>query len=444
MGKPAARLGDLTSHGGTIVSGSANVFFNGMPAAYALSMHLCPMVTPGTPPLPHGGMNGVPTGALTVLVNSVPAMVLGDMFLCAGPPATVLLGSPTILIGMDGSCGGAGQGAMASAAAVGSSPHAPSAPPVSEPRAANSGEDHEASPHTQGSSPDPLTLKDFIEIFEAVERQQGYEAARHYASVGINYERLTELARAFVEGRDTNPDNDPQCMPTRFMLLYGGQDEKLRVVDLHPDSFENGPEHRITIANLRAGLRLLGATLAENGGYDEELLAAHGHYLHRMAACQVRPEGVHVVEPGESLGDIAVKYGLPSWKYLYQINAESIGDNPDLLAAGTQLQLPQWDSTAGDEMIRAKGADPSWYAHGLGYRYPWVPFSATIVNDQGDVLSRQDQQEALAYELRDAERGTLLASDTIARGDALELLIPDSRRLQISVDGSVCCREMKG
>ena len=69
MGKPAARMGDMTSHGGIIVSGSTNVLFNGKPAANASSTHVCPMVTPGTPPIPHVGMFAVPMGALTVLIN---------------------------------------------------------------------------------------------------------------------------------------------------------------------------------------------------------------------------------------------------------------------------------------------------------------------------------------------------------------------------------------
>jgi hypothetical protein len=112
-----------------------------------------------------------------------------------------------------------------------------------------------------------LTLKDFVEIFEGIERNQGYEAARHYSSVGINYDRLTAIAKSFVDGRDTNPDNDPNIMPTRSMLLYGADDLKLKTTDKHPDNFENAPEHKITISNLRNGLRLLGAKIAESGPY---------------------------------------------------------------------------------------------------------------------------------------------------------------------------------
>ncbi|HSR29229.1 MAG TPA: PAAR domain-containing protein, partial [Anaerolineae bacterium] len=53
MSKPAARMGDQTAHGGTIVVGCPTVLIGGKPAARIGDMHTCPMVTPGTPPVPH-------------------------------------------------------------------------------------------------------------------------------------------------------------------------------------------------------------------------------------------------------------------------------------------------------------------------------------------------------------------------------------------------------
>jgi uncharacterized Zn-binding protein involved in type VI secretion len=55
MGKPAARIGDMTTHGGSLVVGCPTVLIGGMPAARLGDMHVCPMVTPGTPPVPHVG-----------------------------------------------------------------------------------------------------------------------------------------------------------------------------------------------------------------------------------------------------------------------------------------------------------------------------------------------------------------------------------------------------
>jgi len=72
MGKPAARIGD---------------------------MHVCPMVTPGVPPIPHVGGPITGPGCPTVLIGNMPAAVMGDMCTCVGPPDTIILGSTGVLIG---------------------------------------------------------------------------------------------------------------------------------------------------------------------------------------------------------------------------------------------------------------------------------------------------------------------------------------------------------
>ncbi|CAN5586714.1 PAAR domain-containing protein [soil metagenome] len=72
MGKPAARIGD---------------------------MHMCPMVTPGLPPIPHVGGPIVGPGCPTVLIGGMPAAVMGDMCTCVGPPDSIMLGSTGVLIG---------------------------------------------------------------------------------------------------------------------------------------------------------------------------------------------------------------------------------------------------------------------------------------------------------------------------------------------------------
>lgn len=108
MSKPAARIGDSTAHGGTIVAGFPNVLIGGMPAARQGDMHVCPMLNPGTPPPPHVG-GPIMLGSLTVLIGGQPAARLGDMVTCSGPPDSIIVGCPTVLIG-DSSGGGGGAG----------------------------------------------------------------------------------------------------------------------------------------------------------------------------------------------------------------------------------------------------------------------------------------------------------------------------------------------
>lgn len=69
------------------------------PAARVGDMHTCPMVTPGTPPVPHVGGPILPPGCITVLVGGQPAARITDMAVCVGPPDSIAKGSPTVLIG---------------------------------------------------------------------------------------------------------------------------------------------------------------------------------------------------------------------------------------------------------------------------------------------------------------------------------------------------------
>jgi len=109
MGKPAARLGDSTAHGGVIVVGCPTVLIGGKPAARITDMHTCPMQTPAPVPVPHVGGPILPPGVPTVLIGGLPAACVGDMCVCVGPPDSILPpGEPTVLIGSGG--GGAGGG----------------------------------------------------------------------------------------------------------------------------------------------------------------------------------------------------------------------------------------------------------------------------------------------------------------------------------------------
>jgi len=68
------------------------------PAARIGDMHVCPMMTPGTPPIPHVG-GPVCKGAPNVLIGMMPAARVGDMAVCVGPPDVIAKGSATVMIG---------------------------------------------------------------------------------------------------------------------------------------------------------------------------------------------------------------------------------------------------------------------------------------------------------------------------------------------------------
>jgi uncharacterized Zn-binding protein involved in type VI secretion len=97
MGQPAARLTDMTAHGGVIILGCPTVLIGGLPAARVSDMHTCPMVTVL---VPHVGGPILPPGSPTVLIGGLPAARVGDLATCVGPPDTILPpGCPTVMIG---------------------------------------------------------------------------------------------------------------------------------------------------------------------------------------------------------------------------------------------------------------------------------------------------------------------------------------------------------
>jgi uncharacterized Zn-binding protein involved in type VI secretion len=88
----AARMGDVTIHGGTIVGpGVPNVLIGGKPAAVVGDMHVCSLPPAGHQPT----ASAFPAGSITVLIGGKPALRTTDPCLCG---ATAAVGEPTVLI----------------------------------------------------------------------------------------------------------------------------------------------------------------------------------------------------------------------------------------------------------------------------------------------------------------------------------------------------------
>jgi uncharacterized Zn-binding protein involved in type VI secretion len=71
----------------------------GQPAARLMDMHICPLVTPGVPPIPHVGGLITGPGCATVLIGGQPAAVVGDICICVGPPDSIAMGSTSVTFG---------------------------------------------------------------------------------------------------------------------------------------------------------------------------------------------------------------------------------------------------------------------------------------------------------------------------------------------------------
>ena len=90
---PAAKVTDVTTHGGTIIGpGVPTVLIEGMPAAVATDNHVCAL-----PPNAHQPTVSIfPAGSATVFIGGKPALRVGDTCICGAASA---VGAPTVLIG---------------------------------------------------------------------------------------------------------------------------------------------------------------------------------------------------------------------------------------------------------------------------------------------------------------------------------------------------------
>lgn len=89
----AARVTDVSTHGGTIVGpGVPTVLIAGRPAAVATDNHVCAL-----PPIAHQPTVSIfPMGSATVLIGGKPALRITDTCLCG---AAAAVGAPTVMIG---------------------------------------------------------------------------------------------------------------------------------------------------------------------------------------------------------------------------------------------------------------------------------------------------------------------------------------------------------
>ena len=465
MGKPAARVTDMTSDTGMVTGpGASTVLINGLPAARVGDMHVTPMVLPGTPPVPLVGGPIIGPGCANVFIGKMPAAVTGDMVVNSGPPATVVLGSPNVFIGMNSSSsvsggGGVGaSGALISALIEGrlSPVDGTESLPVKIQAAVlqvmqdleKSGQDFdpgivESIIHAEkgkGKKRCALTIADIVEILKTIQSEESYEAARFFASE-LDFLRLCEMTAAFINGEDTNPGNDPNIMPTRFMILFGADDSKLKEIDLHPDNFKGRPDHRMNVANLTRALRISGHDIEESKVYDIDIFMAHLAYLKWINRYVRKYQDIHVVQKGETFGTVASTYGLVSWKHLYEFNRETAGENPDLLRPDIKLKIPKWDSTTGDELLEAKGAQSSLYTGGIKYRYPWIPLSFSMVTGRGELYCEERADGARSpvfgksrkYQIANRSNGEIIEEGKISGSDELEILLPHTSGIVVQI-----------
>jgi LysM repeat protein len=220
-------------------------------------------------------------------------------------------------------------------------------------------------------------------------------------------------------------------MPTRFMLLPGMDDSQLKQIDNHPDDGEGSEPHKINIANLRKALNLLGYPVSDGATFDSSVYSAFQQYL---SSVQLRRENAgqhYTVAEGDTIGSIADDFGLPSWKYLYQINKGKIGDNPHNLNPGLEIEIPQWDTTSGDEKLANAGFDVFSFCGGTCYKYPWVPFIFKLKDENDQEITTFSKPTNV--NIIDKKTKKSLFKAKITNLSDLDQLLPDSPEINIGI-----------
>jgi len=83
MARPQARLGDISSHGGVIITRAMQTVVNGRPVARMGDLHACP--------IPGHGVTPIVTGSLNTVTEGMPNARIGDVTACG---AVIVTGSP--------------------------------------------------------------------------------------------------------------------------------------------------------------------------------------------------------------------------------------------------------------------------------------------------------------------------------------------------------------
>jgi len=82
MNRPQARMGDISSHGGMIITGAVRTMVNGRPVARMGDFHVCPIQGHGVTP--------IITGSLDTFTEGKPNARIGDITGCG---AVIVIGS---------------------------------------------------------------------------------------------------------------------------------------------------------------------------------------------------------------------------------------------------------------------------------------------------------------------------------------------------------------
>ncbi len=228
-----------------------------------------------------------------------------------------------------------------------------------------------------------VTIKLLAEKLENIEEEKGYGVALLGANT-LNYLEVNALVEL------DSPVNDPNLMPTRFMILSQASDQVLDGngnLDNFPLQLHENAPHTVSVENVISGLKYIQALPEEfecENQMTEEVFNTYVEYLSRLK-CQnenatISDEAIeYTVVEGDTLSKISKEFNIPSWEVLYEINRDIIGENPDLIQIDTALQIPVAEHNPLREYLKLIDAEK--FIGGMCYRYIYEYFSTSLCDD---------------------------------------------------------------
>ena len=292
-----------------------------------------------------------------------------------------------------------------------------------------------------------LTIKMLADALLSIESNEsmGYEIAL-LGVESLDYKKICELCKV------GSAKNDPNLMPSRFMILLGATDKGLsdkKKLDKFPYDLHTDAPETMSVRSLRRHLILAGFLEAElddpadtktDYELDTVLFDAVCAHLGWAALAVEGPlkGGTHLVKKGEGLSDIAEQHGIREWRLLYALNKDILGKEVcDVVPVDKLLKLPD----AKDNPLAKAFVDNDWEEFlnpDLGYEYPGKYLSLTFVDENDEPLVFKEDKDGKTT--RKCEIYVtdpvpcLLHSIVLKGGDDLDVIIPDTDRIGLWVE----------
>ncbi len=269
-----------------------------------------------------------------------------------------------------------------------------------------------------------------------IEAQKGYSAAM----LGVNTLNYSAICSLTSQG---GPGNNPNLMPSRFMILKGASDKALKAagnLNFHPHPLHPSFNFPISVGLMSQMLTWAGhyaggytSWVSTGGAFQQpddlpdvlegDLFSSLHNFLGKIQPVKAVKPATHEVKQGESLSLIAAIYNLPSWQILYEANKTVVGPNPDLIYPGQQLQVPGTGVNQMKEWLTDIGADGDFVA-GDCFKFPARLFSLSMVDARGQGLAPMEPPGEFSL-YRHTAQAEYVYKFPVKNYDEVSLYMPD-------------------